>query len=150
MPKRRSKRSKSPIKRELEDLKIPHGLPGPGHAIPVSVLPDNILGITTIDVEEMKALNIVLKGGRTKAETHETLIHEILHCVEAEARRQGVLEESLPEEVIEFFAGGLLILLAGSGLHAAVSQEEAMDYVEGLQSKKQKGGWSGEVEPSDE
>jgi hypothetical protein len=146
------KARKSLLHKKKQDLKLPDGLPGVGQPITVSLMPDNVLGITTIDLGEMKALGIVLRGGRGKVETHETLLHEIMHAVETEARRQGVLKAALPEEVIEFFAGGLLILLGGSGLYAPVSPKEVMAYVDRVNKERSKrssatAGWSGELEP---
>lgn len=120
-------------------LGIPEGIPGPGRYIPVICMPDDALGLTIIDGEQGKAVCIALRPGRTKCETHETLLHEILHVIERQAIAAKVLTKPLSEDVIDFFAGGLLVSLAGSDLHGTVSRREIKDHIRRVQARFKKG-----------
>lgn len=73
---------------------------------------------------DMERMRICIRPGQPKVGAHQVLLHEIIHAVEQNMLAVGALDSELPEEFVKEFAGGLLPVLALSGLWPGLTREE--------------------------
>jgi hypothetical protein len=95
----------------------------------VITLPTTAMGMMVTDKSPATAAAIVIRGGMSKGQTHETFLHEVLHVIEGQAIAKRIIPARFPEKVIEFFAGGLLVTLAGAGLYSLLAPKELWSYI---------------------
>lgn len=84
-------------------------------------------GLGCLDMERGR---ICIRPGQPKVGVHQVLLHEIIHAVEQNMLAVGALDGDLPEEFVREFAGGLLPILALSGLWPGLTRDEIEEFYE--------------------
>lgn len=92
-------------------------------ALPVisAIPPEQPDALGCLDTVELR---IFVRPDQPKVGQHQVLLHEIIHCVEQNMLEAGLLTKALTEEFITEFAGGLLPILALSGLWPGLTRDE--------------------------
>lgn len=94
------------------------------------------LGHLQLDGDD-EPVEICVDPALPKVGKHVVLLHELLHVVELNGLKQGVFSEPLGELLISNLAGGLLPILALSGLWPGLTAEEVRAFYEGFQEAEE-------------